>query len=301
MPSFLHPSHLLDVAFPYLVAPPAGQGAAVAVILVFLFCVGACLGSFLNVCIYRIPLGVSVVTPRSACAACGAPIPAWHNLPIASWLLLRGRSACCGTRIDARYLWIELFSALLLPALFLHEAQPVLLPVLHAVLLYGLLAASMIDIDHFLIPDRFTLGGIVAGVVAALACPALLGKATRWDAFNAALMGAFVGGFLLWLVLKGGSHLLKKEAMGLGDVKLLAAIGAFLGWESVLFVVAVSSCLGSVFGAAMLLQKRQVWGSRLPYGPFLSLAALLWIFGGSRIAAEAMAWWRHSAGLGGGP
>ena len=301
MPEFLSPAHLLDVAFPYLAAPAAGQGPAVALVLAFLFCVGACLGSFLNVCIYRIPLGVSVVTPRSACAACGAPIPAWHNLPIVSWLLLRGRSACCGTRIDARYVWIELASALLLPALFLHEARPVALPLLHAVLLYGLLASSMIDIDHFLIPDRFTLGGIVAGVAAALACPALLGKVHRWDAFNASLLGAFVGGFLLWLVVKLGSKALKKEAMGLGDVKLLAAIGAFLGWEAVLFVVAVSSVIGSLFGAAMLLRKRQVWGSRLPYGPFLSLAALLWIFGGSRIALEAMAWWRHSAGLGGGP
>ena len=261
-----------------------------------LFCIGACIGSFLNVCVYRIPLGLSVVRPRSACAACGAPIPARHNLPLFSWLWLRGRSACCQTFIDARYFWVELGSALLLPVLFLSLPWPA--AAIDAVFLYGLLTASLIDIDHFLIPDRFTVGGVLAGLAASLLWPPLHRAAGPGAGFDAGLLGAFSGGFFLWLVVVLGSKALKKEAMGLGDVKLLAAIGAFLGWKAVLFVVAVSSTLGSLYGGWMLLRGRQVWGSRLPYGPFLALAALLWICGGAQGAMRAMAWWRHWVGLG---
>ncbi len=268
--------------------------------LLFLFVAGGCLGSFLNVCVYRIPLGRSIVRPGSACAACGAPIPAKWNLPMVSWLWLRGRAGCCGVRIEARYFWVELCSALLLPALFLQ--YPPATAAIYAFFLYGLLVASLIDIDHFLIPDRFTVGGAVLGLVASLAWPPLHGKATTafGASFNAGLGGLFVGGFLLWLVVVIGSKALKKEAMGLGDVKLLAAIGAFLGWQAVLFVIGVSSFLGSLFGVAMLARGRQSWGSRLPYGPFLALAALLWIFGGGGAAIRLIVWWRHSMGLAGG-
>ena len=267
--------------------------------LLFLFAVGGCIGSFLNVCVYRIPLGRSIVRPGSACAACGAPIPAKWNLPIVSWLWLRGRAGCCGVRIDARYFWVELFSALLLPALFLH--YPPVTAAIYACFLYGLLVASQIDIDHFLIPDRFTVGGALLGLAASLAWPPLHGQATLRASFDAGLGGLFVGAFLLWLVVVIGSKALKKEAMGLGDVKLLAAIGAFLGWQAVLFVIGVSSFLGSFFGVAMLMRGRQSWGSRLPYGPFLALAALLWIFGGGEGAVRLIVWWRHSMGLAGAP
>jgi len=267
--------------------------------LLFLFAVGGCIGSFLNVCVYRIPLGRSIVHPGSACAACGAPIPAKWNLPMVSWLWLRGRAGCCGVPIDGRYFWIELFSALLLPALFLHYPAPI--AAIYAFFLYGLLVASLIDIDHFLIPDRFTVGGAVIGLAASLIWPPLHGTATRGASFNAGLLGLFAGAFLLWLVVVIGSKALKKEAMGLGDVKLLGAIGAFLGWQAVLFVIGVSSLLGSVFGVAMLARGRQSWGSRLPYGPFLALAALLWIFGGGEAAIRAIVWWRHSMGLAGAP
>ncbi len=217
------------------------------IMLGFFFVVGACLGSFLNVCIYRIPLGISVVTPHSSCAACGAPIPPRWNIPIVSWLWLRGRSGCCGTPIDARYFWIELGSGCLLAALFFFFRWPA--ATIYAVLFYGLTVASMIDIDHFLIPDRLSLGGIGAGLLASALWPPLHGKATAWTGFNEGLWGAFVGGFLLWVVVVIGSKLLQKEAMGLGDVKLLAAMGAFLGWEAVFFIVSVSSVIGSVFRA----------------------------------------------------
>ena len=264
-------------------------------VLVSLFALGACLGSFLNVCIYRIPLGVSIVRPPSSCAACGAPLKAWWNLPIFGWLFLRGRAACCGVAIDRRYPLVELAAALLLPALFWRSPWPV--AAVDALFLYALLVASLIDIDHFLIPDRLTLGGIAAGLAASALVPALHGRATAWAGFNAGLGGAFLGGFLLWGVVVIGTKVLKKEAMGLGDVKLLAAIGAFLGWQAVLFVIAVSSILGSLFGLAMMARGGQVWGSRLPYGPFLSLAAALWVFGGGEAAFRAIGWWQHAMGF----
>ena len=283
---------------PPLVFPAGMPPGLLALWTFFFFAVGGCIGSFLNVCVYRIPLGVSVVRPGSACAACGAPIPWYYNIPIFGWLLLRGRAACCGTRIDARYCQVELGSALLLPVLFLGLPWPFAL--IDALFLYGLLVSSLIDIDHFLIPDRFTLGGVLAGLAASTAYPPFHHEAKAWAGFNAGLLGAFCGGFLLWIVVVLGSKALRKEAMGLGDVKLLAAIGAFLGWEGVLFVVAVSSTLGSLGGGLMLLRGRQVWGTRLPYGPFLALAALLWILGGGEAVLRVLTAWHHFIGLEGG-
>jgi len=137
---------------------------------VIAFVVGACVGSFLNVCVYRIPLNRSVVHPGSHCAACGAPIPWYFNIPIVSWLVLRGRAACCGTKIDARYWLVELAVAVLFMALWLR--YPPIEAVIYAIMMSGLTAACLIDLDHYIIPDRFTLGGCVAGFLACAIHPA---------------------------------------------------------------------------------------------------------------------------------
>jgi leader peptidase (prepilin peptidase) / N-methyltransferase len=245
----------------------------------FIFGIGACIGSFLNVCIYRIPLERSIVSPGSCCSACGAPIPGKYNVPILSWLLLRGRSACCSTKIDARYVIVEILTALVFTALW-HDFPPAEF-LAYAYFFSALLIASCIDIDHFIIPDRFTLGTCAVGLIASALVPSLHHKTGAYDGFREGLWGAFIGFATLLVVSKIGAKVFKKEAMGLGDVKFLAGMGAFLGWKATLFIIASSSFFGSIFGVFLILREQKSWGTRMPYGPFLAMAALLWIFAGS--------------------
>jgi len=232
--------HLIHAAFPWFFP---------AVAFVF----GACIGSFLNVCIYRIPAGKSVVRPGSHCA-CGQPIR-WHdNIPILSWLLLRGRARCCGRPFSVRYPAIELLTALLFLVCAL-EFGPA--KAFCAMLFASMLVtASFIDIDHMIIPDRFSIGGAVVGVALALVFPSLHGYAipahldpllghmiASTQSGTDAILGCFVGSALvLWIGLLA-EKILRKEAMGFGDVKLLGCIGAFVGWQGAVF---------SVFGGAIL-------------------------------------------------
>src|SRR5271155_1050710 len=165
---------------------------------VFAFIVGGCIGSFLNVCVYRIPLNRSVVHPGSHCSACGAPIPWYNNLPIISWLVLRGRAACCGTRIDARYWMVEVGMALLFLALWLR--YPPTEAIIYAVFVSGLTIACLIDLDHYIIPDRFSLGGCVAGFVACAIHPALMDQKTALQGFSWSLACAIIGALTLLAV-----------------------------------------------------------------------------------------------------
>jgi leader peptidase (prepilin peptidase)/N-methyltransferase len=252
------------------------------------FVVGACIGSFLNVCIYRIPLNRSIVHPGSHCAACGAPIPWYRNIPIVSWLVLRGRAACCGTRIDARYWLVEVGMALLFLALWLR--YPPIEAFIYAIMVSGLTAACLIDLDHYIIPDRFTLGGCIAGLIACTLHPALMGQTTALYGFSWSLASAVVGALTLVAVAWVGTILFKKEAMGMGDIKFLAAICSFLGASSIAWVLPLSSLIGSVLGLVLIVWQRGAWGTRIPYGPFLGLAAILWLFGGSEIMNT---YWHH--------
>jgi leader peptidase (prepilin peptidase)/N-methyltransferase len=254
----------------------------------FPFCLGACVGSFLNVCIYRIPIGRSVVTPGSHCAACGAAIPWWNNLPILSWFILRGRSACCGTKIDFRYALVEALTALLFTVLWwYHGAASPSAAVIYMVFAAALLVATFIDFDYFIIPDRITLGSCAAGLALSAAFPVLQGESSWSAGLLRSFIGLVVGGGLLWAVAIIGKLVFRKEAMGFGDVKFLAGMGVFLGWQSVLFIVAVSSLIGSVCGVALMVASGRRWGLRIPFGPYLALAAVIWMLGGSRW----MAWY----------
>ena len=258
---------------------------------IFAFVTGACIGSFLNVCVYRIPLNRSVVSPGSHCAACGAPIPWTNNLPIISWLVLRGRAACCGTRIDMRYCLVEVGMAFLFMALWLkYGATDPVGAVIYAIMISGLTAACLIDLDHYIIPDRFSLGGCAAGMVACAIHPSLMGQKTALQGFSWSLASAIMGALTLLAVAWLGTMLFKKEAMGMGDVKLLGAICSFIGAMSITWTLPLSSLIGSVLGLALIFWQRGAWGTRIPYGPFLGLATILWLFGGGDFMN---AYWQH--------
>jgi len=245
------------------------------------FLIGACVGSFLNVCVYRIPLNRSVISPGSHCAACGAPIKGIHNIPVLSWIMLRGRAACCGTRIDKRYALVELGTGLLFFALWLRFPDDHIAAVIYAVMCSGLIVACLIDLDHFIIPDRFTLGGCVAGFIACAIDPKLMGADTPLHGFSWSLASAIVGALVLLAIGWIGTLIFRKEAMGMGDVKFVAAICSFLGITSLIWTITISSMIGAVLGVALILWQKGAWGTRIPYGPFLGIAAVLWLFGGS--------------------
>jgi leader peptidase (prepilin peptidase)/N-methyltransferase len=262
---------------------------------IFSFIVGSCIGSFLNVCVYRIPLNRSVVTPGSHCSACGAPIPWFHNIPIVSWPVLHGRAACCGTRIDMRYWLVELGMAFLFMAIWLkYSASDPVAAVIYAVLVSGLTAACLIDLDHYIIPDRFSVGGCVAGFIACTIHPSLMNQTSPLQGFSWSLACAIVGARTLLAVAWLGTLLFKKEAMGMGDVKLLAALCSFLGITSISWILPLSSGIGAVLGLALIFWQRGAWGTRIPYGPFLGMAAILWLFGGADLTHSYWNYTSHS-------
>jgi leader peptidase (prepilin peptidase)/N-methyltransferase len=264
------------------------------VLAVFAALYGACIGSFLNVCIYRIPRDESVVRPRSHCPHCNRLIPWYLNIPLLSWVLLRGRCRFCNGPIAARYVLVELLTAILFLAVFLQWAplprvlgfQP--LPELAMVPIYwvflaGLVLGTFVDFEHMIIPDSVTIGGIVAGLVFSVLVPALHGATDIWTGLLRSAIGAGVGFGGMFLIAEIGSRAFKKEAMGFGDVKLMGAIGAFLGWQAVVFTVLISSFLGSIVGVALIVTGRRQLQSQIPFGPYLSVAALIWVFWGPRL------------------
>ena len=233
------------------------------------FVLGACIGSFLNVCIYRIPAGQSVVTPGSHCA-CGAPIRWYDNIPILSWFFLRGRARCCGRRFSFRYAFVEALTAALFTACWLaFPAFPPSKALCGMLLCAALIAATFIDLDHMEIPEVFTLGLGVAGVALSFALPALHGS--QHELYIVAsvrsgidsVIGLFVGsGLVLWIALLAEA-VLKKDAMGFGDVKFVGAIGAFTGWQGAVFAVFGGAVIGTLWFALALLW-RGLFGRRTP-------------------------------------
>lgn len=338
------------------------------------FVFGCIVGSFLNVCIHRMPLGLSVVTPPSHCPHCRYQIPGWLNIPLVTWLWLRGKCANCAAPISPRYFAVELLTGLLFLAIWLRfGAKGFAPPVIYCVLLAGLLVATFIDFDHFIIPDEITLGGIAAGVALSGFFPAVHDSLKAADGVKAAVLGTAVGGGLVYGILRLGKLLfgqhrvelppesritftenelllptgpvsyeelfyrttdtvvfraarlemvdrcyrdvevrlsparlrvgqeafdpstvhhmeavtdslsLPREAMGFGDVQFMAAIGAFLGWPAVVFSLMVSALIGSVVGVTLIVCGRREWSSRMPYGPYIALAAVIWLFGRGNI------------------
>lgn len=255
----------------------------------FVFLAGLCIGSFLNVCIWRIPRDESIVWPGSHCPACGHPIAPWDNLPLLSWLILNGRCRHCRAPISPRYFLVELLTGALFTALWLVHGVSVLTPV-YLLFAAALVMATFIDLDHLILPDRVTLGGMILGPVLSFALPALQGQTQRLPALVHSLIGLALGYGLLWLVATLGRLILKRDAMGMGDWKLLGAIGACLGAQAVLFTIFVSSLTGTLLGLALIAARRKALQSKIPYGPHLALAAVLWMLCGPACIAAYLEW-----------
>lgn len=344
------------------------------------FVFGCMVGSFLNVCIYRMPLDLSVVSPPSHCPHCKYAIPFYLNIPLVTWLALRGRCKNCRAPISPRYFIVELLTGLtFLGCWLVFGARSPALALVYSIFLAGLIVATFIDFEHFIIPDEITLGGAVAGFVISFFLPALHGVHSNGQGMVQSALGIATGAGIVYAVLRGGKllfgrqkiklpleakivfsetalclpdreipyeeifyrqsdtivlhartlelvdrgyanatvrlapsrlriddeeiapetvpHLeavcseivLPREAMGLGDVKFMAAIGAFLGWEAVVFTLVIASMIGAVYGAGMVALHKQKWSGRLYFGPFLALAATLWIFAGP----ELVAWYQR--------
>ncbi|MFH1144470.1 MAG: prepilin peptidase [Candidatus Eisenbacteria bacterium] len=236
---------------------------------------GLCLGSFLNVLIYRLPLGLSVVKPRSHCPRCRQTIHAWDNIPLLSYLLLRGRCRHCGVRIPLRYPIVELLGALCLVVAALASATPAGAAI-RAAFLLSMVVVFFVDLDHRIIPDEISLGGIAVGLAAA----PLLGL-SRLDSVIGAAAGA--GGLLL--IALGYQKLRGMAGMGGGDIKLAAAFGAFMGWQGLLLTMVLGSFLGSAIGIGLLVRGRATAKSALPFGCFLAPAAAVVLLYGPRLWA----------------
>jgi leader peptidase (prepilin peptidase)/N-methyltransferase len=240
----------------------------------FAFVFGAVIGSFLNVCIHRLPAKESVVYPPSHCPGCGARIRSRDNIPLLSYVLLRGRCRSCGAPISLRYPVVEALSgALLVLLLYRFGLSPAL--GVYVAFVAALIVVSFIDLDHQIIPDVISLPGIVVGLVASALGqgPPLLDS----------VLGALVGGGILYAVAVGYHALTAREGMGGGDIKLLAMIGAFLGWRGVLVTLIVGSFTGAVVGISLILVRRTDSRVPIPFGPFLALGAVCALAFGDRL------------------
>lgn len=269
--------------------------ALYTVISVLVFVLGACVGSFLNVCIHRIPRDESVVAPRSHCPHCGHLIAWYDNIPLISWVVLGAKCRHCGEPISSRYVLVEFLVAVLFFLIWMEYGMSVFTPV-YWIVAGGLVVATFVDFEHYIIPDRISLGGVVLGVILSFLFPvlhsqlSLFSRLAHWQALLQSAYGILAGAGTLWLVAKVGRIIFKKDAMGMGDVKLLGAIGAFMGWRAVAFSIVVSSFVGSVVGIVLILLGGKEWQSKIPYGPYLALGALLWIFFGADVWNAYLHW-----------
>lgn len=239
--------------------------------LVCAFIFGSVIGSFLNVCIYRIPAGLSIVSPPSSCPNCGRRIRWYENIPILSYLLLLGRCAGCKSSISLRYPLVEALSGILFVLILYYFGFSWATPI-YFLLISMLVVITFIDLDHQIIPDVISLPGIGIGFACSFLIP--------WIGWLDSLLGIVLGGGLLMLIALGYEYLAKREGMGGGDIKLLAMLGAFLGWKAIFPVVFIASLVGTLIGVPVMLLKNKDTKLALPFGPFLSLAAIIYLLWG---------------------
>jgi leader peptidase (prepilin peptidase) / N-methyltransferase len=242
---------------------------------VFLLFLGLAVGSFLNVCIHRLPLKLSVIHPGSRCPSCGYELRWYDNLPILSYVLLRGRCRSCGKGISLQYPVIEVITAVVFLAHWYAFGPTALLA---ARLVFGcaLIVLFMIDLEHQILPDVITLPGIVTGLVLSVALP---------PGPLMSLLGLLLGGGLLWAIAELWYRLRHVEAMGFGDVKMLAMIGAWLGVKMVVMTFVLSSMMGGLVGVVLIASRRADMATKVPYGTMLAVAALIAsLYGGPLLA-----------------
>jgi len=236
---------------------------------------GSIVGSFLNVCIHRLPKEESIVSPRSYCPKCKQSIR-WHdNIPFLSFLVLKGKCRFCHEPISFRYFVVEGLTALSFLVLYLRFGVNALFCI-YAAWFSALIVASFIDLKHQIIPDEISLGGLAVGMGVSVLYPPLHSAATRWYSLGYSALGALVGGGSIYLIGLFGNLVFRKESMGGGDVKFLAMVGSVVGWQTALLAFFIAPFFGSVVGIILKIRKG---AEIIPYGPFLSLGsivALLW-------------------------
>ncbi len=256
----------------------------------FFFVLGAMLGSFYNVCIYRIPRKIFFASARSQCPHCGVAIPFWRNIPILSWILQKGRAACCGQKISVQYVLVELGTAILFAVIYwifpfvvrssggLVIDSPELMRCLHALIFTSLLLiCSVIDLEHQIIPDVLSIPMILLSPLVVYLHPELDWKSS--------LIGVVIGGGSLYTVAWLYYIVRREYGLGMGDVKLLAAIGGWLGYQSILTTIFWGSILGSFVGIGVIIVTRSMnLKTKLPFGPFLSFAAVSYLLFGQFLA-----------------
>ena len=236
---------------------------------ILLFVVGLVIGSFLNVCILRIPHGESIIRPGSRCLQCKTPIVWFDNIPLLSFIRLRARCRWCGGKISWRYPLVECLNGVSYLGIvykfgWTHSA------LVHALFLSWLLVVTMTDLDHFVIPDVITLPGLVIGFfTAAFILP------VGW---TGSLLGIALGGGILWMLAAVSPYLFGKEGLGGGDIKFLAMIGAFLGWQHVCMTLFLASCTGAMVGIGLMAFRDMERGQYLPFAPFLAAGAVASLF-----------------------
>jgi leader peptidase (prepilin peptidase)/N-methyltransferase len=245
-----------------------------SIMTIFSLFFGLALGSFLNVCIHRIPVKESIISPPSRCPQCGKRIRFYDNIPVISYIILRGRCRDCGRPISVRYPLVEGIAGLLSITLFLKHNlsyQYFIFLIFSA----SLVVISFIDLRHQIIPDAVSLPGILAGFIISL----IFAHITWYDS----LIGIIAGGGVLYLVAFLFELITGKEGMGGGDIKLLAMIGAWMGWRALPFIILLSSLTGIFIGGVSLLISRQGLHARIPFGPFLALGTLVYLFLGNEL------------------
>ncbi len=242
---------------------------------------GAVLGSFANVIIYRWPKDESIVSPRSRCPHCLCPIKFYDNIPVISWFLLRGKCRHCQGKIPIRYMFVEALMAILFFLVWnVHGLTWLTLE--YFVFVFGLVTASFIDIDHFLLPDILTIPGTLAGLLGGFLNPE--------RSFLESLLGFLFGFSILWFIGYAYRFLRKQDGVGGGDLKLLGWIGAVLGWKAIPFVVVISSLSGSILGLVLAAKGGRGMKTAIPFGPYLTFGSLIYVLGGEFLALEYLHW-----------
>ena len=252
------------------------------IIKIFVFVFGLFIGSFLNACIYRLPLNLSVSNPkRSFCPICKNQIKFYDNIPILSYIFLKGKCRVCKAKISFRYPFIELLTGLMAICVFSKYYISV-----ESLIYFGFIASLIvvifIDIDYQIIPDEISLSGIVLGFSISF-LSFFLDKNILIISPKESFLGILIGGGILWAIAQGYYLLKKQEGMGGGDIKLLAMIGAFLGVKGVLFTVFISSLTGTLIGIIIMLCQKKDLKFAVPFGPFLSIGAISYVFFGENL------------------
>jgi leader peptidase (prepilin peptidase)/N-methyltransferase len=249
--------------------------------LITAFIFGICIGSFLNVCIFRLPAGKSIVHPPSSCPGCNAAIRFYDNIPVLSWFILRGQCRNCHAPIAFRYVMVELLGGFMAVCVYFRFG-PSVQGIIYFSFIAALLVITFIDIDYHIIPDVISLPGILLGFAASFFIPTL-----NW---MDSLLGILAGGGSLYAVAWGYERITGKEGMGGGDIKLLGMIGAFIGWQGVLLTIFMGSAIGTLVGLIDMRVKKKNMKMRIPFGPFLALGAIIHLFLGN----ELIAWYLNT-------